>query len=31
MKGGIFKQGRATKFATFSDSTEVVEIEKINM
>jgi hypothetical protein len=31
MKGGIFKQGRATKFATFSDSTEVIEIEKINM
>jgi hypothetical protein len=31
MKGGIFRQGRATKFATFSDDTEVIEIEKINM
>ncbi len=31
MKGGIFKQSRATKFATFSDSTDVVDIEKINM
>jgi hypothetical protein len=31
MKGGIFRQGRSTKFATFSDDTEIVEIEKINM
>jgi hypothetical protein len=29
MEGGIFRQGRATKFATFSDTTEVIEIEKI--
>jgi hypothetical protein len=28
MKGGIFRQGRSTKFATFSDDTEIVEIEK---
>lgn len=31
MKGGIFRKGRATKFATFSDNTEVIEIEKINL
>lgn len=31
MKGGIFRQGRATKFAVFSDSTEVIEVEKINV
>ncbi len=31
MKGGIFKEGRATKFATFSDNTEIVKVEKINM
>ena len=30
MEGGIFRQGRATKFAMFSDSTEVIEIEKID-
>jgi len=29
MEGGIFRQGRATKFARFSDDTEVIEIEKI--
>ena len=29
MEGGIFRQGRATKFARFSDTTEVIEIEKI--
>jgi len=29
MTGGIFRQGRATKLARFSDSTEVIEIEKI--
>lgn len=30
MKGGIFRQGRATKFAEFSDTTEVIEVEKID-
>jgi len=30
MEGGIFRQGRATKFAHFSDSTEIIEIEKID-
>jgi hypothetical protein len=30
MNGGIFRQGRSTKFAKFSDKTEVIEIEKIN-
>ena len=29
MEGGIFRKGRATKFARFSDTTEVIEIEKI--
>jgi hypothetical protein len=29
MEGGIFRQGRATKFARFSNDTEVIEIEKI--
>lgn len=29
MEGGIFRQGRATKFARF-DNTEVIEIEKID-
>jgi hypothetical protein len=29
MVGGIFRQGRATKFATFSKDTEIIEIEKI--
>jgi hypothetical protein len=31
MKGGIFRQGRATKFASFSDDTEIIEIEKISI
>lgn len=31
MNGGIFRQGRSTKFAKFSDKTEVIEIEKINI
>ena len=30
MEGGIFRQGRATKFAMFSDSTEIIEVEKID-
>ena len=30
MVGGIFRQGRATKFASFSESTEVIEVEKID-
>ena len=29
MEGGIFRQGKATKFARFGDNTEVIEIEKI--
>lgn len=29
MEGGIFRQGRATKLARFSDTTEIIEIEKI--
>ena len=29
MEGGIFRQGRATELARFSDTTEVIEIEKI--
>ncbi len=29
MVGGIFRQGRATELARFSDNTEVIEIEKI--
>ena len=29
MEGGIFRQGRATNLARFSDTTEVIEIEKI--
>ena len=31
MTGGVFKEGRATKFATFSDKTEVIQVEKIKM
>lgn len=31
MKGGIFRKGRATKFAKFSSDTEVIEIEKISI
>jgi hypothetical protein len=31
MKGGIFRKGRATKLATFSDDTEIIEIEKIKL
>lgn len=31
MVGGIFKEGRATKFATFSDDTKVIKVEKIKM
>jgi hypothetical protein len=31
MKGGIFRKGRATKLAKFSDNTEIIEIEKINL
>lgn len=31
MIGGVFRIGRATKFATFSDDTKVIEVEKINM
>lgn len=31
MEGGIFKQGRATKFANFSKTTEIIEIEKITI
>lgn len=30
MVGGIFRQGRATKFASFSESTEIIEVEKID-
>ena len=29
MEGGIFRQGRATEIARFSDDTEVIELEKI--
>ncbi len=29
MNGGIFRQGRATPLARFSDNTEIIEIEKI--
>ena len=29
MDGGIFRQGRVTKFARFNDKTEVIEMEKI--
>ena len=29
MEGGIFRQGKATKFAKFGNDTEVIEIEKI--
>lgn len=31
MEGGIFKQGRATKFANFSKTTKIIEIEKITI
>lgn len=31
MTGGVFREGRATKFATFSDKTEVIQMEKIKM
>lgn len=31
MEGGVFKQGRATKFANFSKTTEIIEIEKITI
>lgn len=31
MTGGVFREGRATKFATFSDETEIIQIEKIKM
>lgn len=29
MKGGIFRQGRVTKFARFDDKAEIIEMEKI--
>jgi hypothetical protein len=31
MEGGVFRQGRATKFANISNSTKVIEIEKIKL
>lgn len=31
MNGGIFKEGRATKLATFSDDTEIIKVEKIKI
>lgn len=31
MEGGIFKQGRVTKFANFSKTTEIIELEKITI
>lgn len=31
MNGGVFREGRATKFASFSDETEIVQIEKIKL
>lgn len=31
MNGGVFKEGRTTKLASFSDNTEIVNMEKIKM
>jgi hypothetical protein len=31
MRGGVFREGRATKFANIANSTKVVEIEKIKL